>query len=149
MNKIMIRAIGVFVFAAAWVFADWSTGFLHSPAQVKTYQGIPYVSGGFGLDEGKSARAMSDTDNLQLRFALQNGNYLGGAHVLIQDDKGKRILEAISDGPLFFTKLPAGNYTVTATALGKTVKRTAHLSSKGQVQLYFTWKIDDEEIATG
>ena len=107
------------------------------------------MSGGFGPDEGKSARAMSDTDNLQLRFALQNGNYLGGAHVLIQDDKGKRILEAISDGPLFFTKLPTGNYTVAATALGKTVNRTAHLSSKGQVQLYFIWKIDDEEIATG
>jgi hypothetical protein len=149
MNKIMSRAIGVLVFATAWVFADWSTGFLHSTAQVKTYQGISYVSGGLGLDEGKSTRAMSDTDNLQLRFALRNGNYLGGVHVLIQDDKGKRILEAISDGPLFFTKLPAGNYTVTATALGKTVKRTAHLSSKGQVQLNFTWKIDDEEIATG
>ncbi len=57
MNKIMIRAIGVLVFAAAWVFADWSTAFLHSTAQVKTYQGISYVSGGFGPDEGKSARA--------------------------------------------------------------------------------------------
>jgi hypothetical protein len=149
MNKIMVRAIGVLVFAAAWVFADGSTAFLHSTAQVKTYEGIPYMSGGLGPDEGKSARAMSDTDNLQLTFALQNGNYLGGAHVLIQDDKGKQILEAISDGPLFFTKLPAGNYTVTATALGKTVKRAAHLSSKGQVQLLFTWKIDDEAIATG
>ena len=37
MNKIMIRAIGVLVFAAAWVFVDWSTAFLHSTAQVKTY----------------------------------------------------------------------------------------------------------------
>jgi hypothetical protein len=137
MKKILIQTVGLFLFTAAPLFAGSST---ESQMQVKTDKGIPYVSGGFGVDERENLRAMSKSDNLELSFALQNKDYLGGAAIAIKDRNGKEILGAISDGPLFFAKLPEGIYTVDATAMGKTLEQTIHVPSKGQAQLYFAWK---------
>jgi hypothetical protein len=147
MKKILIRTVGLFLFAAAPVFAGSSTESLDSRLQVKTDNGIPYVSGGFGVDERENLRAMSKGDNLELSFALQNKDYLGGAEIAIKDRNGKEILEAVSDGPLFFTKLPAGTYTVEATAMGKTLEQVAHVPAKGQTQIHFAWKELKRETA--
>jgi hypothetical protein len=59
---------------------------------------------------------------------------------LIKDANGKDMLETVSDGPLFFAKLPQGTYTIEATAMGQTEEQIAHVPSKGQAQLYFAWK---------
>ena len=53
-------------------------------ASSTTDNGIPYVSGGFGMDERENLRAMSKDDNLELSFAAQNENYLGGAKIFIK-----------------------------------------------------------------
>ena len=106
---------------------------------VEHYKGIQYVSGGFGIDERQAIAAMGRKDNLELSFALHNKEYLGGAEVLIKDSKGNKVLEAASDGPLFFTKLPEGKYTVMATALGRTLTRDVDIPNKGQARLYFAW----------
>jgi hypothetical protein len=145
MKKILIQTVGLFLFAAAPVFAGSPT---ESQLQVKTDKGIPYVSGGFGVDERENLRAMSKGDNLELSFALQNKDYLGGAAIAIKDRNGKEILEAVSDGPLFFAKLPAGTYTVEATAMGKTLEQVAHVPAKGQTQIHFAWKELKRETAT-
>jgi hypothetical protein len=145
MKKILIRAVGLFLFAAAPVFAGSSTESPDSQLRVKTDNGIPYVSGGFGVDERENLRAMSKGDNLELSFALRNKNYLGGAEVLIKDRHGKEIIETVSDGPLFFAKLPEGIYTVEATAMGKTLEQTVHVPSKRQARVYFAW---NDSIAT-
>jgi phosphosulfolactate phosphohydrolase-like enzyme len=115
---------------------------------VRTYNGIPYVSGGFGLEERADLRAIGKTDNLELSFALQNKDYLGGADVLIKDSNGKEVLDAVSDGPLFFTKLPAGKYTIEATAEGRTEKQVAQVPAKGQTRIYFAWKNSMAESQT-
>ncbi|HEV8343988.1 MAG TPA: carboxypeptidase regulatory-like domain-containing protein [Candidatus Binatia bacterium] len=149
MKKIVIGTVGLFLFAVEPVFPGFSDEFPESQPQVKSYNGIPYLSGGIGIEERENMRALSKEDNLVLSFALQNKEYLGDAKVLIKDDKGKKVLEAESDGPLFFAKLPAGNYTVEATAMEKPLEQVAHVPSKGQVRLYFTWKKSDHETATG
>ena len=41
------------------------------------------------MDERENLRAMSKDDNLELSFAAQNGNYLGGAKVLVKTAGGK------------------------------------------------------------
>ena len=122
MNKIMVGTVGLLLWGASPVFAN-SLADSGSELEVKTYNNIPYVSGGFGLEERAKLRAMGKTDNLELSFALKNKDYLSGANVLIKDDQGKEILKAASDGPLFFTKLPAGKYTIEATAEGRTGSR--------------------------
>lgn len=146
MKRIMIATMGLFLFASGPASVVFSDEVADSELQVKTYNGVSYVSGGFGVEERESLRAMSKDDNLKLIFALQNKDYLGGAEVLIKDDKGKEVLEGVSDGPWFFTKLPAGKYTIEATAMGQTLKQVAHVPSKGQAQLYFAWKGSKEEI---
>ena len=148
MKKILIGTVGLFVFAAGPVFAGSSTGFSDSRLQAQTDNGIPYVSGGFGMEERENLRAMSQDDNLELSFAAQNGNYLGGAKILIKNAGGKEILNTDSDGPLFFTRLPAGQYMIEATAMGKALEQVVHVPSKGHVQVYFTWKEPDHPSAT-
>jgi hypothetical protein len=116
-----------------------------SQPQVKTYDGIPYLSGGFGSDERENLRTMGKDDNLEVTFALQNRDYLGGAEVLIKDANGKEVLKTFSDGPLFFTKLPQGTYTVDATAMGQTEQQIAHVRSDRQAQLHFAWRESREQ----
>ncbi len=147
MKKGTIPSIGFFVLGGALLLGNPKELSASQP-QVKTYHGISYLSGGIGLEEREALRTMAKEDNLKLSFALQNRDYLGGAKVLIKDDKGKKVLEAVSDGPLFFTKLPAGNYTVEATAMSKTLEQVARVSTKGQTRLYFTWKESNHEIAS-
>ena len=108
MNKIAVGTVGLFLLGASPVFASSLTDSDSQP-EVQTYNGIPYVSGGFGLEERAELRAIGKTDNLELSFALQNKDYIGGAEVLIKDKNGTEVLEAVSDGPLLFAKLP-GRY---------------------------------------
>jgi len=139
MNKVMIGTVGLLFLAASPVFANPSTDSA-AQAEAKTYNSIPYASGGFGADERANLRAMNRTDNLELSFALKNKDYLSGADVIIRDDQGKEILKAPSDGPLFFTKLPAGKYTFEARAEGRTEVQVAQVPAKGQTRLYFAWQ---------
>src|SRR5919106_3591251 len=147
MKKILMGTVGL-LFAVGPLFAGSATEFPDSQLQVTTANGIPYVSGGFGLGERENLRAMSKDDNLELSFALQNKNYLGGAEVLIKDRNGKEVLHTVSDGPLFFAKLPKGTYTTEATAMGQTLEQVAHVPSKGQTQLHFAWKESKETNAS-
>lgn len=115
-----------------------------SPSQslaMETYKGIPYVSGGIGVDERATLRARGKEDNLKLTFALEDGHYLGDAAVLITDATGHKVLEALSQGPWFLAKLPAGTYTVRATALGKTFLQVVQVPVRGQKQVHFAWPL--------
>lgn len=145
------KAIGqaAAVLAVGWAVSATAGAIPDTQLEVRTFENIPYISGGVGSGERDTLRAMTHGDNLQLSFALANGSYLGGAEVTIMDHKGKEVIEAAADGPLFFTKLPAGNYTVEATAMGKTLIRNVNVPSKGQTQVYFTWKDDDHHRTAG
>jgi hypothetical protein len=149
MKRITIATAGVFLFALGTASRAFSNEIVDSQLQAKTYKGIPYISGGFGVEERENLRAMGKADNLELSFALQDKDYLGGAEVLIKDRNGREVLETASDGPLFFAKLPEGIYTVEATAMGKTLEQVAHLPSKGQARLYFAWKDSIASHTTG
>jgi hypothetical protein len=145
MNKVIMGALVPAVFVLGlWSLSYSSTEFL----EAKTYQGISYLSGGIGTEEREALRAKENEFNLRLSFASQNSEYLGGAQVVVKDKKGKTVLDATADGPLFFAELPQGSYTVTATALGKTFRREARISAKGRAQLHFTWKESDHETPT-
>lgn len=146
MKTTLIGTVGICLLASAPLAL--ASDLPDTQLRVENYKGIPYVSGGFGIEEREKLRAMGQNDDLEISFAWQNKQFLGGAKVLIKDDKGKEVLKAVSDGPLFFTKLPTGKYTIEATAMGKTLKQAAHIPSKGQARVYFAWKKSDHETAT-
>jgi len=138
MKKIILPVIAHFV-VLGLMASNFVSGVAAEELTVKTSNGFSYLSGGFGEDERERLRSIAVGDNLELSFALQNKEYLGGANVLIKDARGNNVLEAISEGPLFLVDLPAGSYTVEATAMGKTLKQAVHVPSKGHAQVYFAW----------
>ena len=110
-----------------------------TPLMVKDYEGIPYVSGGIGLDEREALSATASEYNLKIVFALKEGNYLADASVLIKDAQGKTVLDAVSDGPWFYARLPAGQYAVTATMMEKANTEKVQIKPAGQSVLHFYW----------
>jgi hypothetical protein len=110
-----------------------------TPLMVKDYEGIPYVSGGIGLDEREALSATASEYNLKIVFALKEGNYLADASVLIKNAQGRTVLDAVSDGPWFYARLPAGQYAVTATMMEKANTETVQIKPAGQSVLHFYW----------
>lgn len=111
------------------------------PLTVQMYQDIPYVSGGVGLDERTRLEEIGKDRNLKLSFALSTGEYLGKTEVRIQDSSRAIVLEAISQGPMLFATLPAGKYTVQATAGGEVRQQDVRLQSGRQMWLRFYWPV--------
>jgi hypothetical protein len=144
MKKIILPIIAPFVVLGGLMASNFASDVAAEELTVKTSNGVSYLSGGFGEDERERLRSITGGDNLELSFALQSNEYVGGANVLIKDAKGNNVLEAVSGGPLFLVDLPAGSYTVEATAMGKTLKQAVHVPSKGHAQVYFAWNAGGE-----
>lgn len=117
--------------------------------QEQRAENITYVSGGISIEERNQLKSMAAGGNLELSFALTNGHYLGGAEVSVKDSNGKELFETVTDGPLLFTKLPAGRYVIEATAMGKTITRAVNVSVDRQAHIFFAWTGRDHEQLTG
>lgn len=124
------------------------TGVTLSPAaeqndslpEQKVYQGIPYVSGGVGSEEREQFAAIGKNYNLKLVFAFKSGAYLSDVQVDISDSIGKKVLSAVAEGPWFFTNLPPGKFTITATMMGKEKQNKVNIGKdKKQTTLRFSW----------
>lgn len=111
------------------------------PASIreKTYNNIPYLSGGVGEEEIDLLRQVDGAYNVKLIFAATEGNYLSDVHVLIEDTQGTKVLEAVSEGPWFYTRLSPGTYNVRAQAEGRTRQQRAQVTQQKRTQLQFYW----------
>jgi hypothetical protein len=92
--------------------------------------GVPYVTGGVGLDERGVMKGMADHYNVRLVFAT-----------LIQDGNNRMFLDGKSNGPWFFVHLPKGQYKVTAIHAGKKETREVGLE-KAYDTVVFNWKMN-------
>jgi len=114
------------------------------PSEQNEYQGIPYMSGGVGIDEQEQLDAIGKNYSLKLVFACKNGEYVADIKVEISDSTGKKILNAVSDGPWFFSKLPPGKYKVAVTMMGKEKQKRVNIGKvQKQTTLYFYWDESD------
>jgi len=124
MKKILsMKSIAQGAMAALLGFASIASAAGTDAAIVQTTGGVTYVSGGVGAESIDQLGAISKDFNLKLVFALRSGDYLSGVNVAITDRAGKTMLNTMSDGPWFFTKLPAGTYQIVATFAGTAVTR--------------------------
>jgi hypothetical protein len=73
-------------------------------------QDIALVSGGVGEREREVLGEIGKDYALKLIFSNEKGEYLSDVKVKMYDDKGKPIVETVSDGPWVFVDLPSGNY---------------------------------------
>ena len=139
MTRSVVTLGGVCVFLLGLMSVGFPFDLSGLPLETKTDKGITYVSGGIGLDEREALRRVGQDYDLRLSFAEKAGNYLSDVEVVIKDAEGKTALEAISQGPWFFAKLPAGQYTILASMKGKTHQQMARVIAHGQTSLYFYW----------
>ena len=107
--------------------------------QVKTQNGVEYVSGGIAHDGDDAIKAIGKRFNLKLTLADSSGGYMGGAHVRIDNDKDSPVLDTESEGPLFFAKLKPGTYKIHVSGDNRQFTKVAHVKSAGQERLTFIW----------
>jgi hypothetical protein len=101
---------------------------------------VPAVAGGVGLN----ARTMLSNEarpehNVKMLFSLDTGNYLADVGVQVRDQKGRNVIDGVSDGPWLFAKLQPGNYTATATYNGQSVTKQFSVGRSGQHVAHFRW----------
>lgn len=99
-----------------------------------------YISGGVGDEELAAMRSREKEFNLRLLFAeKQTGSYMAGVKVTIESASGGKVLEALADGPLFYTKLPTGNYRITAEANGQKQSRSIAIPKNASREWSVYW----------
>ena len=122
----MQRAIAA---AAVVLAATLSSAALAAPT-AQQQNGITYINGGVGQEEQTALKSQRADYNLLLTFATkQSGAYRSDVQLDITDAKGTSLLSVPNTGPMFYAKLPAGTYRISAAAEGKTFKRTVRIGS--------------------
>ena len=140
----MRRKFCILVSIAVVLYALATASYAQEPEsstfQPKYYGSIPYLSGGVGLDQREALNEVSKDYNLKLSFALVSGEYLSDIAVEIRDSAGHVVLEAVSEGPWFFCRLPPGRYKVVVKYNEKIQERAVQAVGKGQTVLNFFWQ---------
>lgn len=105
--------------------------------------GISYIGGGVGVAERAALERWAKDYPLRIEMARRNGEYLGDVRVKVFDAKGNLLLDALSDGPLFYLQLPSGRYAVevmpqNGLPTGAQI-RDVQISDDRQARLFFAW----------
>lgn len=107
----------------------------------RTQGDVTYTSGGVGSDSVQAMHEIERAYNLRLMFAIEgSGEYLADVRVKLVDARGRTVLDAVSDGPYFFAKVPPGRYQVVAETEGDAKTRSVDISSGGAVSQSFYWR---------
>lgn len=109
------------------------------PFDVKSYNGISYVSGGIGFDERKALDTVGKTYSLKLVFAKMGGAFVAIVDVEIKDNAERTIFKATSRGPWLYADLPSGRYTVTAASKGARIEKEIIIDGSTQTEARFYW----------
>lgn len=134
--KVIFLAALMLLFAVYGLADDYYSDII----ETMQYEATTYMSGGFGSDERKALRAMGRNFSLKLVFAAKNGDYLSAVKVIVKDQRGEIWLEAVSEGPWFYVKLPRGKYQVQAAYKDRMIKKAATISPPKQTSLSYYWK---------
>jgi len=100
---------------------------------------VTFISGGVGIEEQNTLRAMQMDYNLNLLFSVQGtGKYLSNVKVIITNSQGTVFLDTVANGPKLFANLKPGHYIVTANQGDRVVRKTVTIGTH-RSSLYFTW----------
>jgi hypothetical protein len=110
----------------------------------KTSQGFPYLFGGVSTNEREAMEERAKGYNVKLVFAAKDGSYVSGVNVMITTAKGAEVASLATDGPWFFIRLPAGDYSVRATFKGETKEiRVLRVPVDRRIQQGFVWALPE------
>jgi hypothetical protein len=102
---------------------------------------INYVSGGTTEAQAQELQRIANKYPMQLRFVVGSDVNAGkGVRVTIKNLKGERVIEATSEGPVFYFNPPSGRWTIDAEYHGETVSKTVDLIGRRYIVLEFDFK---------
>jgi hypothetical protein len=110
---------------------------------IRSINGVDYLSGGIGIDESRAIHAAASRWPLQITMAeISNGRavWIGAADVRIRDARSRAVLEFRSDGPLALVRLDPGKYTVEARFNGVALKRDVVIVTGTPQRVMIVWK---------
>jgi hypothetical protein len=83
----------------------------------ETRGSVAVMHGGVGAEARAAMEQKAGEYNLRLTFArMGSGAYLSDVKVVVRDKQGGVVVDTVASGPWLFARLPAGQYTVAATA---------------------------------
>ena len=110
------------------------------PPEVRTANGIEYLTGGVGIDGRAQLPPLVEDMSLQLVFAeKQTGAYLAQVEVRITDEQGKEVLAVGDSDPMVFADLEPGTYAITAKTDQGTLERKVRVPEQGRHTELFLW----------
>ncbi len=110
------------------------------PDRVQEANGVTFVSGGIGADSRDSLAAREKSYNFKLVMTLEgSGTYVSDARVTLATTAGQKLVEHVTEGPLFLAGLPAGTYVVTATFRNVTHTRKFQVRADRLHTEYMRW----------
>lgn len=108
--------------------------------KAKSVNGIVYLTGGVGARERAALKPLAKDYNLRLTFVSEaSGAYLAWVRVRIEDMQGRIVLEAISDGPWFFVRLPRERYRVMAALNDVVRSEEVDLGARTSAEVLMAW----------
>jgi hypothetical protein len=110
--------------------------------EVRNYNGTAYLSGGAGEDERQALQSAATDYTLKIVAALNSGDYVADAQVVIWNARGEKVLDTITEGPWLFAKLPPGVYQVQSVYGGTVRKQMVKIGSSGQTVVMMRWSLD-------
>lgn len=141
---ILVVVLSVFsVMAPSVVLAQAAKPAAPPPDRVQESGNITFVSGGIGADSRDSLAAREKSYNFKLVLTLEgSGSFVSDARVTIASAAGRKLLEHVTEGPIFLAGLPAGAYVVTATFRDITHTRKFQVRADRLHTEYLRWPAD-------
>jgi len=98
-----------------------------APPQVRSVDGVEYLSGGAGEEARAAIDAQRAAFPLRLVFSVASGAYVVADHVDIRGVRGE-VFAVDGAGPMLLVKLPPGDYTVDASYGGRSEQRKVRVA---------------------
>ncbi|WP_211442459.1 hypothetical protein [Collimonas humicola] len=135
MNKRTLLALSALLAAALAVNAS------AAPTAV-TKGAATYISGGIGVDESTLIQQEAKNYPLELEFVIKatpKDEYAADIHVKISDASNNVVLDAVSNGPFFLAKLPAGSYRLAVAKKDQVKERKIAITQGSHQHIMFEW----------
>jgi len=99
-----------------------------------------FATGGIGSDQQEALGKIAPDCNLRLTFSQEkSGEYLADVGVKILDSDAREVFDVGNAGPLFYTRLAPGQYTIFVQWHGKEQIRDVRIGRSGAADVHFYW----------
>jgi hypothetical protein len=113
------------------------------PDRVQEMNGVTFVSGGIGAASRERLAEREKYYNFKLMLGLEgSGSFVSDARVTLSTASGQKLVEHVTEGPLFLAGLPAGTYVVTGTFRNVTLTRKIQVRADRLHTEYMRWPAD-------